>query len=115
MMQQVYKKGMVMESWGKKIVFVIQDVGLAYIQSATDARDLHEARDNDAIHFCTFRIMWDKSSKAWQLEFDKRMRTDIEGIRKILGGAPEDEFPTISEFKNNISRRLNFQTQLSGI
>ena len=110
MMQQVYKKGMVVESWGKKIVFVIQDVGLAYIQSATDAQGLHEARDNDAIHFCTFRTIWDKSSKAWQLEFDKRMSTDIEGIRKILAGTHEDKFPTISEFENNISKRLNFDT-----
>ena len=115
MMQQVYKKGMVIERWGKKIVFVIQDVGLTYIQSTTDAQDLHEARDNDAIHFCTFRTIWNKSSKAWRLKFERRMSTDIEGIRKILGGAPEDEFPTISEFENNINRRLNFQTQLSEI
>ena len=115
MMQQVYKKGMVIENWGKKIVFVIQDVGLAYIQATTDAQGLHEARDNDAIHFCTFRTIWDKSSKAWQLEFDKRMSTDIEGIRKILGGAHEDEFPTINEFENNINKRLNLPTQLSGV
>ena len=115
MMQQVYKKGMVIESWGKKIVFVLQDVGLAYIQSTTDTQDLHEARDNDPIHFCTFRMVWDKNSKAWQLEFDKRMSTTIEGIRKILGGAHEDEFPTINEFENNINKRLNLPTQLSGV
>ena len=115
MMQQVYKKGMVMESWGKKIVFVIQDVGLAYIQATTDAQDLHEAKDNDAIHFCTFRMIWNKNSKAWQLKFDKRMSTDIEGIRKILGGAPKDEFPTISEFENNINKRLKLPCQLSRV
>lgn len=115
MMQQVYKKGMVIESWGKKIVFVLQDVGLAYIQSTTDTQDLHEARDNDPIHFCTFRIVWDKNSKTWQLEFDKRMSTNIEGVRKILGGAHEDEFLTISEFENNINKRLNVQTRLSRI
>ncbi len=110
MMQQVYKKGMVITSWGKKIVFVIQDVALAYIQSTTDTQDLHEARDSDAIHFCTFRMVWDENSKAWQLKFDQQVSTDIEGIRKILGGAHEDEFPTISEFENNINRRLNFQS-----
>ena len=110
MMQQVYKKGMVIENWGKKIVFVIQDVGLAYIQSATDAQGLHEARDDDAIHFCTFRTVWNKNSRAWQLEFDKQMSTDIEGIRKMLGGAHEDEFLTVSEFENNINKRLNLPT-----
>ena len=115
MMQQVYKKGMVIESWGKKIMFVLQDVGLNYIQSTTDTQDLHEARDNDPIHFCTFQMVWDKNLKAWRLEFDKRMSTNIEGVRKILGGAHEDEFPTISEFENNINKRLNVQTRLSGI
>lgn len=109
MMQQVYKKGMVITSWGKKIVFVIQDVALVYIQSTTDAQDLHEARDTDAIHFCTFRMVWDENSETWQLKFDQQVSTDIEGIRKILGGAHEDEFPTISEFESNINRRLNFQ------
>ena len=115
MMQQVYKKGMVIESWGKKIVFVMQDVGLAYIRSATDAQDLHEVRDNDAIHFCTFRMVWNEGAKAWQLEFDQRVSTNIEGIRKILGGAHADKFPTIDEFENNINRRLNFSKQLKGI
>ena len=115
MMQQVYKKGMVVENWGKKIVFVLQDVGLTYIQATTDAQDLQEARDDDPIHFCTFRMVWDKNSKAWQLKFDKRMSTNIEGIRKILGGAPEDEFPTISDFESNINNRLKLPTQLSWI
>ena len=115
MMQQVYKKGMVIESWGKKIVFVMQDVGLTYIQSATDAQDLHEVRDNDTIHFCTFRVIWDKNKKAWHLEFDKRVSTDIEGIRKILGGAPEDKFPSINEFENNINKRLTYSKQSKGI
>ena len=115
MMQQVYKKGMVVENWGKKIVFVLQDVGLTYIQATTDAQDLQEARDDDPIHFCTFRMVWDKNSKAWQLKFDKRMSTNIEGIRKILGGAPEDEFPTISDFESNINNRLKLSTQLSWI
>ncbi|MYG05996.1 hypothetical protein F4167_05150 [Candidatus Poribacteria bacterium] len=60
-------------------------------------------------------MIWDKSSKAWQLKFDKRLSTDIEGIRKILGGAPEDEFPTISEFEKNINKRLKLPGQLSGV
>lgn len=115
MMQQVYKKGMVIESWGKKIVFVMQDVGLAYIQSATDAQDLHEVRNNDAIHFCTFRLIWNENKKGWQLEFDKRVSTDVEGVRKILGGTHQDKFPTINEFENNINKRLTISKQLIGI
>lgn len=115
MMQQVYKKGMVMESWGKKIVFVLQDVGLDYIISATDASDLHEVTDDDSIHFCTFKMIWNEDSSTWRLVFDKRMGTNTEGIRKILGGSTKDKFPTVDEFKENISSRLELhsETQLN--
>lgn len=85
MMQQVYKKGLVMEYWRKKIVFVIQDVGLDYIQHATDASGLHEVREEDSIHFCTFRMVWNEQLGTWRLSFDKRVGTNTEGIRKILG------------------------------
>ena len=106
MMQQVYKKGMVVEHWKKKIVFVIQDVGLDYIQSSTDASDLRDAREEDAIHFCTFKTTWDESLNAWQLKFNRRVSTNTEGVRKMLGGAHEDRLPTITEFQNKISARL---------
>lgn len=106
MMQQVYKKGMVIEHWKKKIVFIIQDVGLHYIQSATDASDLRRASDDDPIHFCTFKTVWNEGLNTWRLEFDKRMSTNTEGIRKILGGASEERFPTVDEFKSSISARL---------
>ena len=111
MMQQVYKKGMVVESWGTKIVFVLQDVGLDYIQCTTDASDLHEATDGDSIHFCTFKMVWSESRSTWKLAFDKRVGTNTEGIRKILGGAHEDTFPTIDEFKNNINYRLELNSE----
>lgn len=111
MMQQVYKKGMVVEAWGTKIVFVLQDVGLNYIKKATDASDLHEVTDDDSIHFCTFKTVWSENNSTWRLVFDERMGTNTEGIRKILGGAPEDRFPTIDEFKENISSRLKLHSE----
>ena len=92
--------------WKKKIVFVIQDVGLDYIQSSTDASDLRDATEKDAIHFCTFKTGWDESLNAWQLEFNRRVSTNTEGVRKMLGGAHEDRFPTITEFQDKISARL---------
>ena len=43
MMQQVYKKGMVVESWNKRIVFVLQDVGMRYLKAGLyDTTGLHE-------------------------------------------------------------------------
>ena len=106
MMQQAYKKGMVVEKWRKKIVFVIQDVGLSYIQSATDASDLRDPTDEDAIHFCTFKTVWDENLNAWKLKFHRRVSTDTEGVRKMLAGPSVDKHPTITEFQNTISARL---------
>ena len=107
MMQQVYKKGMVVEHWKKKIVFVIQDVGLSYIQSSTDAGDLRDATDEDAIHFCMFKTAWDESLNAWQLKFHRRVSTNTEGVRKMLAGPRVDKLPTITEFQDKISERFS--------
>lgn len=107
MMQQAYKKGMVVEKWNKKIVFVIQDVGLSYIQSTTDASDLRDATDEDAIHFCTFRTVWAEGHNAWELEFHRKVSTNAEGIRKMLAGPRVDKHPTITEFQNTINARLS--------
>lgn len=66
----------------------------------------HNGSIDDPIHFCTFKTVWNEEWNTWQLEFDKRMSTDTEGVRKILGGASEEKFPTVDEFKGNISARL---------
>lgn len=63
-------------------------------------------RRDDSIHFCTFKTVWNEALNTWRLEFDKRMSTNTEGIRKILGGASEERFLTVDEFKGNISTRL---------
>jgi hypothetical protein len=53
MMQQVYKKGMVVESWNKRIVFVMQDVGMEYLKAGSyNITGLHEpATAKDSIQF----------------------------------------------------------------
>ena len=53
MMQQVYKKGMVVESWNKRIVFVMQDVGMEYLKAGSyNITGLHEpANAKDSIQF----------------------------------------------------------------
>ena len=81
-------------------------LGVRQIQSSTDASDLRDAREEDAIHFCTFKTTWDESLNAWQLKFNRRVSTNTEGVRKMLGGAHEDRLPTITEFQNKISARL---------
>ena len=103
MMQQVYKKGRIVDSWRRKIVFVIQDVGLEYLKSAVDSTDLREADDSDPIHFCTFEMRWNNTK--WNLVLKERLSTSLEGINKILGGAGSEHYPTVEEFTRNVNRK----------
>ena len=109
MMQQVYKKGMIVTSWNKRIVFVLQDVGMEYLKSgAYDVSGLHDpATDQDLIQFYTLRMAWEEKGRKWELAPDAIIGSDLEGIRKILSGSASDEYITLEGFSANISRGLN--------
>ena len=100
MMQQVYKKGNVVSAWGKKIVFVIQDVALAYLESAVDTSDLRNNED-DPVHFMTYKEVWDDAANGYKLAFDRWVSADLEGINKILAGANAQNYLTKQHFLRN--------------
>lgn len=106
MMQQTYKKGIIVESWKKTIVFVLQDLGMKSIEATCDTRDLHDIEKDNHIHFCTFKMIWSESKNEWELEFDKQYSTKTEGIRKILAGASEESHPSVEEFKQKIKEKM---------
>lgn len=103
MMQQVYKKGKIIETWKRKMIFVVQDVAIEYLRKAVDVSGLRDARQEDSIHFCSFKMNW--VGDKWELKFSERLSTDVEGINKILGGAGMNEYLTIENFKDNILRK----------
>lgn len=105
MMQQVYKKGKIIEHWKRKIVFVVQDVALTYLKQAVDTSDLRVANDSDPIHFCTFRLDWNEATAKWELIFNEKVSTDLEGINRILSGASKDRYLTQQQFKENILKK----------
>lgn len=107
MMQQAYKKGLVIEAWGKKIVFVIQDIAMAYLGNAYDITGLRENDQSGSVHFHTFKMVWNETSNRWEQRPDKHFSTDTEGIRKILGGLAKDDFPTQEYFISNILKKLS--------
>ena len=109
MMQQVYKKGMIVESWDKRIVFVLQDVGMNYLMAgAYDISGLHEpATLEDSIQFYTMRMNWDDQANMWMPIANRILGSDLEGIRKILSGSESDEYITLDRFVSNIRRRLD--------
>jgi len=104
MMQQVYKKGKIVEHWKRKIIFVFQDVGLDYVRNVCNTSSLRPSNDKDPIHFCTFSLQW--KDEDWDFQIKEKVSTDVEGINKILGGALSDDYPSIERFIENISRKL---------
>lgn len=104
MMQQVYKKGQVVDAWGKKIVFVIQDVALEYLESAVDTSDLRQDT-HDIIHFMTYKMVWDETENKYRLAASRWVSTDLNGINKILAGANPEQYLTKQDFLNNAIRK----------
>lgn len=97
MMQQVYKKGNVINSWGRKIVFVIQDVAMLYLRSAVDTSDLRNNME-DPIHFMTFKEVWDDTDNSYKLGFSEWLSADLSAINKILAGANARNYLTDNAF-----------------
>lgn len=104
MMQQAYKKGKIVHSWNRKIVFVIQDVGMKYILNATDCSLLTKADALLPVDFCTFKMEWTNDSR-WDLVFDQIYSTSVEGVNRMIGGAGVDQYLTEEEFKQNILKK----------
>lgn len=104
MMQQVYKKGQVVEHWGRTIVFVIQDVAMEYIKYMVDTSDLRKNID-DPVHFQTFGLTWDDEKQHFFLAEKEWISADLEGIRKILAGANPEDYLSEEEFLHNAERK----------
>ena len=104
MMQQVYKKGQVVVHWNRKIVFVIQDVALQYLESAVDTSDLRNNMD-DPIHFMTYSLRWNEVDNKFEMYHDRWVSTDLDGVNKILAGANAEEYLTAEKFLENAIRK----------
>lgn len=103
MMQQAYKKGKIVESWKRKIVFIVQDVAMDYLFATSDCSKLKDSNPNLPVDFCSFSLKWHNSE--WNLFFNKIWSTTIDGINTIIGGAAVSEYPTEEEFMFNILRK----------
>ncbi|WP_298071909.1 NotI family restriction endonuclease [uncultured Bacteroides sp.] len=105
MMQQAYKKGKIVESWNRKIVFVIQDLAIEYMQATSDCSLLTDYNRDYPVDFCSFTLLWSQDVGQWYLSFDKIRSTTIDGINRIIGGANVSEYPTVQEFICNIVKK----------
>ncbi len=104
MMQQAYKKGKIVEQWGKKIIFVVQDVALMYLFRTSDCSLLESPNMALPVDFCTFKMDWNKNN-GWHLVFDRIFSTSIEGINRIISGAEAKDYPTPFAFMDSTLRK----------
>lgn len=104
MMQQAYKKGKIVETWNRKIVFVVQDLAMEYLQATSDCSKLTTSNPDYPVDFCSFNLAW-KGDKGWTLVFDQIRSSTIDGINLIIGGANVSEYPTVREFIGNIVKK----------
>ncbi|MBM2814105.1 MAG: hypothetical protein HW421_867 [Ignavibacteria bacterium] len=105
MMQQAYKKGKIIKHWNRKIIFVIQDVGMNYIQKSSNTTGLEKYNAKLPIDFCTFELIWNETLISWKLKFKEIYSTDIEGINLMLGGTEIDSYPSENDFILNIIKK----------
>ena len=111
-MQQMYKKGRVMESWQKHIVMVLQDTGIEYLyrSSASDASGLVENGGMDLgnsdkfIHFAPFTMSW--LGDRWEPTITGVYDTDSAGIANLLGAPPSGRPEKLEEFVAYLNSRL---------
>lgn len=104
MMQQAYKKGKIVESWNRKIVFVVQDLAIQYLESTSDCSKLTSYNPQYPVDFCSFKLV-QNGALDWTLAFDNIKSTTIEGVNLIIGGANVSEYPTVEEFIENILKK----------
>lgn len=104
MMQQAYKKGKIVDSWKRKIVFAVQDVAMEYLSLAADCSLLTSSNPVSPVDFCSFSLNQSDDGN-WSLNFEQIMSTTIEGISLMLGGANVNEYPSEDDFISNIIRK----------
>ncbi len=81
---QLHHKVQTFEAVNKRLVLVLQDHLLAYLQSQFQFSHLSDARDGDPMHFHAYSLVSDHSG-AYRLELAERKSTDAAGIAVCLG------------------------------
>lgn len=105
MMQQILKKGSVISSWGRgrKIVVVIQDLGMDYILK--QGSGIREHRESDPFQFRPFSMRIDAGDQ-WALKpSGKKFSADLRGIVKSMSSAGAGKIPAEEEFLLQIARK----------
>ena len=111
MMQQVFKKGRIIEKWQKHLIFVLQDIGIRYLEKS-DASDTSGLKHNATchidptryIHLEQFSMWW--SENMWIPKITDVYSTDMKGVERLLGGQSEKPVIPLEKFIELIHTKL---------
>ena len=102
MMQQVLKKGKVVSQWNRKIIFVLQDVGMDYILRSGGGIECQN--DSYPVQFFPFKMVLDNSHAKWNLRpTGKIYSATLAGVERILSGS--EDVLSVEKFIENIHKK----------
>ena len=112
MMQQVYKKGLIAEDWGKHLIFLLQDSGMAYLRRSITS-DMTGLKPNTAmsikgkerfIHFALFTMKW--KSTRWVPVITELYDTTSSDVVNMLGSSHEIPVDGLDKFMDTLRGRI---------
>lgn len=86
---QMLHKAPAMEILGHKLILVLQEEFLAYIEREFTGSVFRIAADEDAVHFHSYEVVWHEH--AWTLKAGRKLSTDAAGITALIGLGSKDE------------------------
>jgi hypothetical protein len=105
MMQQAYKKGQTFGEWGENLIFLVQDVSIDYIRDNYDASGLHSAREDDPVHFYSYRLDYNHETDNYEWKIDEKLSASIDGVTGMMVPPDDEDPPTRREFCEAIEKR----------
>ncbi|HRI42669.1 MAG TPA: NotI family restriction endonuclease [Fimbriimonadaceae bacterium] len=107
---QLHHKIETFEHVNKRLVLIIQDRLLSYMQGEFSLAHLRAARLGDSLHIHAYALA--KSSQNWRLRLDSRLSTDAAGLAKCLGlqASPQVE---LQEMLDMLTQKISGDTLLT--
>ena len=117
MMQQIYKKGRVIDKWKKHLIVVLQDVGLEYLKRSetSDMSGLIENPDmklidsKRRIHFATFEMRW--AVDHWIPSITRLYDASVRDVANMMGTNWEGD-AGLSDFIKRLQTKLGRATTI---
>ena len=107
---QIHHKVMTLEHLGKRLVLVIQDYLLDYLQREFSFGHLNNGRIDDSMHIHSYGLIED--DHRFRIQFDQRLSTDAAGVARCLGIQAETQVG-IETIAAELERKLSLQTLLA--